>query len=472
MDHSFSFSIPRPYGDDIFCTGRTTLFADEGYLQLVSVSNGERGFFADDGPDDFRDIFAVIQDADGIERYCTFTQLQMKPPSAITHQTADGRQSSIKREFLSTEYVVGAHVKSEERVISSFLYASEAVRKFVGPVHFDEMDREESQTVSIRHSVADEILRHNCGSFDIVLIERGYALPDKDELILGKRAFIEVEFKNPSNLRDVKRLRRIFDSFFEIFFSGVFAPPSSVSILQANGRRADHYLLRSPPDKSNRNDLTIWRLDDSKGTLLRALAAYEQRFESISLFCNLYSLSRKASFVEGYFLTLCQAVEGLHRNTSTTLPLDPKQFRMAQKASTCAIRSVASRLGNEEIATVFEKQKARNQFSLRDRLDDLVRLMQEVFPNLAFPNLATRKISNTRNELIHGLVQETPDADFIFDFIVILECLFQFRFIQLAGFADDEIRQVTEMHRGLQRLQHPDSYMHLRRAETQQTGPD
>lgn len=303
--------------------------------------------------------------------------------------------------------------------------------------------------------------------YDIQVIEQPYwgQKSEQFDITVGSEVILGIEFKHPETLENVKRLKMAYDSFFEIFFAEDVPSHIMLSIRTADNQTRVKYaqLGSRPPTNSDLRQFSTVALDRRPETLLQVLMAYEQWFEKVGISCNLFALSRSASFLEGSFLNACQAIEGFHRHTFEQKTLDKNHFRTARKACNRIVELFAKKIDAPEVAAFMKKLQPHNQMSLRGRLEDFTGLLKTTFRDqLAFPELANKAICNFRNDLTHGLKSESPPGQKIFELTAIMECMFLLKFLRICSFTDQQILKLTERHRGFQALRHKGSFANFR----------
>ncbi|WP_025596103.1 HEPN domain-containing protein [Agrobacterium tumefaciens] len=184
----------------------------------------------------------------------------------------------------------------------------------------------------------------------------------------------------------------------------------------------------------------LFRYLDLQGNSQKIFASWFELYDVILPVLHLYFSTRAGShkFLEGRFLSLAQAIETLHRRTSTETAMAASDF-----ANLKDLLIKAAPDAHKEL--VGQKLSFANEISLANRLKRILEPFEDRFGNDKDRKRLVRMIVDTRNYLTHyDPKSEHKSADGMPLYVLCekMEALLQLHFLKTLSFSDDQVEAV------------------------------
>ena len=215
-----------------------------------------------------------------------------------------------------------------------------------------------------------------------------------------------------------------------------------------NGRTAPipiEIYCRSWPyakDEPAINDLDIlFKYKDIQTRTENIINKWLDNYEQITPALDLYFLTKTETLPTWNirFLTLVQALEAFHRNTSSEMHMDKSEFKAIR-------RKMLNECPEEHKKWFGIKLLNGNELTLRDRIEKLIEPFDCFIDDEGRPKLITR-IVKTRNSLTHpDKKSEQKDSEGgLLQFLCLkMNALFRLQFLKLIGFNEQEINDIVD----------------------------
>ena len=190
------------------------------------------------------------------------------------------------------------------------------------------------------------------------------------------------------------------------------------------------------------NDLDIlFKYKDIQTRTENIINKWLDNYEQITPALDLYFLTKTETLPTWNirFLTLVQALEAFHRNTSSEMHMDKSEFKAIR-------RKMLNECPEEHKKWFGIKLLNGNELTLRDRIEKLIEPFDCFIDDEGRPKLITR-IVKTRNSLTHpDKKSEQKDSEGgLLQFLCLkMNALFRLQFLKLIGFNEQEINDIVD----------------------------
>lgn len=191
----------------------------------------------------------------------------------------------------------------------------------------------------------------------------------------------------------------------------------------------------------------LFRFSEIRDNSQKIFASWFELYDVVRPVLHLYFSTRAGAhkFLEGRFLSLAQAVETLHRRTSSETAMPAADF-----ADLKDLLIKAAPDAHKE--WIEQKLTFANEISLANRLKRILEPFKDRFGSGADRKRLVRMIVDTRNYLTHyDPKSEDKSADGMPLYVLCekMEALLQLHFLKTLSFSDDQINFVCEGPQGL-----------------------
>ena len=145
------------------------------------------------------------------------------------------------------------------------------------------------------------------------------------------------------------------------------------------------------------------------------------------------------TYLEEKFLILTRGLEAYHRRASNEKVMNEAEFDEL-------VENLINHCPEERKEWLEGKLKHANEVNLRKRIKRLIEPFKDLFGNNKKRKKLINWIVDTRNDLTHPNPPLEPKAAKGRDLWILclkMEILFQFHFLQLIGFSEDEIKSIV-----------------------------
>jgi len=223
----------------------------------------------------------------------------------------------------------------------------------------------------------------------------------------------------------------------------------SLWIRSAEHRRPVVVLFRPVQARSQRSAWLVWPtglfslldVEDRVGQLITSRLQVYARYRTVcdQLFFTIYS----RQYLEGYFLSIVQTLEGFHRMNPAF-----RQKKLAPEEYSALKRIVLGAVANEDRKFIADVMQHGNDVSLRSRLQELMEFFGDLVSGILRPEerpTFPRRCARIRNAMAHHLPDDQNiDADEMFRFSDFMLRLIVAGLLTDVGFAPEAVRHALQ----------------------------
>lgn len=230
-----------------------------------------------------------------------------------------------------------------------------------------------------------------------------------------------------------------------------FALNTSTCIDEIRGYRFERNGLKRPQPidlffkdqfQNHKTPINHWhirfRYQDIKPALSTTLIRWLRYYEIARSALDVYFIYKSGGypFINTQFLSLCQALEGLHKTTCESTAMPKERFDTLKKI---LLENCPDKESEEWLA-----RRLYNDPSLKERLTETLLPFKDLFGSDQLCKQLVRKTVTLRNNMTHNNSTDRPqNASQILLLVKNLELLFQLRLLQIIGFDVRQINAIT-----------------------------
>ena len=370
-----------------------------------------------------------------------------------------------KAHFIAHRALLGISYDENEPVfLDEFRFSVEGLDEWLGMSGIQATADFAKKTATINYVPQDEVVLRLQNGFQLTF-GLSWTLPSSPivtEAKIAQKAHIRLTAPNPTPLDGFTSIAHLITNFL------CFASDETVSINSVSGRMTNS--TAKDGEKAEKLDMTIvyqslpfaerppntkWHtmlfrfpeIRESAEAMFNAwLNAYEQFQPALDLYFSARTGAHR--FLNGRFLALAQAVETLHRRTSSETLFEPVAYE-------ALVATLVGLCPDAHKDWLRSKLAYGNEISLATRL----RRVTEPFKNLLGPDderkRVIRRIADTRNYLTHyddtlvnRAAQDGPD---LYQLCQKLEGILQLSFFAAVGFSDMQVNSIIKANESLRR---------------------
>lgn len=186
----------------------------------------------------------------------------------------------------------------------------------------------------------------------------------------------------------------------------------------------------------------IFRYATIRSNTQQVFNSWINAYEDLAPALGLYFSTKTGAFkyLEGRFLALAQGLETYHRRTSTETLMDIKPFETL-------VAEVMKGCPPEHVDWLNGRLMHGNEINLGKRLKRIIEPFKNHLGTSSVRSKLLRKIVDTRNYLTHyseNLKGDAARGKELWDICEKMEVIFNFHFLKVIGFSEEEIGKVIK----------------------------
>lgn len=371
--------------------------------------------------------------------------------------------SISKSVLVASTAIVGASFGEEEPLeFNSFEFGIEGLEEWIGISGIEVSTPTVGTSASITYSPPENMrIRLNDGlSMEICFtaslgrssVVEGARITERIYLKLESEKLLQLSTFTALALKMVNFICFAVDSTLTVKDVVVYSKNICYEVTDAETRMVPlklyYHSIPHPekPSKVNKISNLFW-FQDIAVRLEDCVNQWVDAYSEIEPSVNLYFSTKHGGhkYLEPKFLALAQAVETLHRRTSTLTLMDTEDFQKL-------VGSIVASCPTEYQAWLEGRLANGNELPLRKRLAAVAKPYAELFGGSKLVRKFVSRATDTRNYLTHynkELKSKAARGAKLVPLIMQLEVLLELRLLQRIGFSFDEIATIARSGSGL-----------------------